>query len=236
VKRRILFVLFILLYTFLYSQEVPDYNLLSDDMVAPTTNEEARLNYDQGTNSLKNNNLDEAEKYLLRALELDPYFVDAMDHLGLVYRRQKRYEDAISIYQKSISINEKNYVPYMNLAIVYKLQKRYDDALLEYFKIIDIDKENPESYYGIGQLYYEVALYEECIKYMEIALSKYYEQESLYVFDAGYNLAYAHYYLKNYEEALRYFKFASTYYNTDKTISDKIIELENILSNNEIDE
>ncbi len=228
--KNILAAVFMLLCTFSFAQETGGINLLSDDMVSPTSNEEARINYNQGTDCLNNDNLEEAEIYLLKALELDPLFVDAMDHLGLVYRRQMRYEEAIAIYQKSISINDKNYVPYMNLAIVYKLQERYEDARQEYLKIIDIDEENPESYYGIGQLYYDAGMYEDCIQFMRIALNKYYEQESVYVFDAGYHLAYAYYNLENYEEALKFFKFTAAYYENDQNIKDKITELESIVN------
>lgn len=79
--------------------------MLDGKPFAQTTSEEAETNYSKGSDYLKKDMLDKAEKYLLKALEYDPLFIDAMDHLGLVYRRQKRYDDAVQIYLKSISTN-----------------------------------------------------------------------------------------------------------------------------------
>ncbi|MDR1025553.1 MAG: tetratricopeptide repeat protein [Treponema sp.] len=89
-------------------------------MVAPSNNEQAMQAYTIGSRFLDENNLTEAERYLTEAIKLDPLFVDAMDHLGMVYRRQNRLDEAEEMYLRSISINDKNAVPYQNLAIVYK--------------------------------------------------------------------------------------------------------------------
>lgn len=225
------FLLFcVLIYTNLYAQQINNYNFIVGDLVAPTTNEEARINYNNGTESLHQNDLDNAEKYFLKAIELDPGYIDAIDHLGIVYRRQTKYEEAIKMYQKSISLNDKNYVPYINLALVYKLQNRYEDARLTYLKVIEFDKENPEPYYGIGQLYLEVEMYEECIDFMQIALNKYYNNDSMYLFDASYNIAYAYYFMGSLEDALKYFKFTATYYTDNQNIQNIIEEIESTLN------
>lgn len=195
-------------------------------MVSPTENEEARLNYNQGTEYLDDNKLEEAEKCLLKAIELDPNFCDAMDHLGLVYRRQERYEEAIEIYLRSISINSKNSVSYQNLAVVYRIQQKYEDARQQYIKMIELDENNPEPYYGIGQLYFDVEMFENCIDIMQIALQKYIDENSVYSYDAGLYIGYAYYNLENYEEALKYLKFTASYYDTDENLLSLISELE----------
>jgi tetratricopeptide (TPR) repeat protein len=212
----------------LNAQEITEFSLTTEKMVSPTSNEEARMNYNKGTELLRNNQLDEAEKYLLEAIELDPNFCDAMDHLGLLYRRQKRYDDAIEIYTRSISTNSENVVSYQNLAVVYRLQKRYEDARQMFLKIVDLDKDNPEGYYGIGQLYYDVGMYDDCITFMQIDIQKYYEQESLYIYDASVYIAHAYYAKEEYQEALKFFKFAAHYYQTDKQLLQIITELENM--------
>ena len=214
------------MYLSVFSQENDNITLITQEMASPTQIEEARKNYNAGTEYLHNNDLENAEICFLKAIEEDSKFVDAMDHLGLVYRRQERYEDAIEMYKKSIEINSENTVPYINLAIVYKLQRRFEDARQEYLKILEFDKDNPEPYYGIGYLYYEREMYAQAIEYFEIAFSKYYNIESVYIFDASYLLAYANYYEENFEEALRYFKFTFSYYKDNTAIQEKILELE----------
>jgi tetratricopeptide (TPR) repeat protein len=142
-------------------------------MVAPTENVQAMVAYNKGTFLLKKNELNEAEKYLKEAIDLDPFFVDAMDHLGLVYRRQSRYNEAEKIYLRSIEINKENATPHQNLAIVYRLQNRLNDAFEQYLQIMEIDSNNPESYYGIGELYHLTGDYQKSIVYFDEAIKKY---------------------------------------------------------------
>ena len=76
----------------IYSEELrktDDSTVIEKEMVTPTENTEAREAYNIGTNLLRQNHFEEAEQYLLKAIELDPNYVDAMDHLGLAYRNQK---------------------------------------------------------------------------------------------------------------------------------------------------
>jgi tetratricopeptide (TPR) repeat protein len=173
-------------------------------MAAPTENVQAMVAYNKGTVLLGNNELDEAEKYLKEAIDLDPLFVDAMDHLGLVYRRQRRYDDAEKIYLQSIAINRKNTVPYQNLAIVYRLQNRLEDAFEQYRQIMEIEPENPESYYGIGELFQITGDYERSIPYFDTAIEKYIAIKSGLVYDALYCQGLNYYRLNRYETALRY--------------------------------
>ena len=67
-------------------------------------------------------------------------------------------------------------------------------------------------------------------------VQKYYENESVYVYDAGVNIAYANYQLKNYEEALKYFKFSLNYFKTDKKIIEIISEIELLLQTDKIED
>ena len=97
--KKIYFILAVVMSSILlHAQEAKDFRLLSQGLVTSTMNEEARINYNNGTESLSRDELEKAEKYFLKAIELDPLFIDAMDNLGVVYRRQKRYDDAIAVY------------------------------------------------------------------------------------------------------------------------------------------
>ena len=224
-----LFCLTIFAFAGLYPQSTSEFKMVPGKMASPSKNKQASINYNRGIDFLKNNELESAEKCFIKALELDPAFVDAMDHLGVVYRRQNRIDDAIQMYQKSISIKPDNYVPYNNLALVYMLLGKYEDARLTYLKVIDFDKENPEPYYGIGQLYYKAGMFNDSIEYMQVALSKYYQQKSIYMYDAAVNLAYAFYNIEDYEESLKYLKFAYQYYKDDKKIEEMISSLEALI-------
>jgi len=214
----------------LFSEEIyssNDSTSIIREMVSPTESIEAMEAYNTGTTLLRQNDFGEAEKYLLEAIEIDNRYVDAMDHLGLVYRRMGKYEEAEKWYLRSIEINPNNLVPYSNLAIVYRFQGRYEDARQTYLKALRIDQNDPEPYYGIGSLYQLVEQYRISIDFMNIAIQKYTEKNSVLVFDAYYAQGNNYYSLEEYEEALKYYKIVLLYYPDNNDVKNKIREIEN---------
>jgi tetratricopeptide (TPR) repeat protein len=195
-------------------------------MAAPTANNEAMIAYNEGTRLMNENRLDEAETYLKEAVRLDPLFVDAMDHLGLVYRKQNRFPEAEAMYLQSIAANKNNTVPYQNLAVLYRLQNRLNEALELYKKMREIDPENPESYYGIGLLFYIVDDHEKSIVFFNEAIKKYMVKNSAYVYDAYYYQGLNYYYLEKYDEALIFLDAAQKGDPDNKAIAEKIDDIQ----------
>jgi superkiller protein 3 len=196
-------------------------------IVAPSDNEQAMQAYITGSKLLRENNFNEAESYLKEAIELDPLFVDAMDHLGMVYRRQNRLDEAEEMYLRSISINDKNLVPYQNLAIVYRLKNRLNDALELYKKMMSIDENNPEPYYGIGELFYMVGDYEKSMPFFDKAIELYIKQNSTVVYDAFYYKGMIYYRMGNYDEALKYLEEVQKANPNNRTLEELINEIKN---------
>ena len=220
---------------FAFSEEVTilnDSTRITREMVSPTENVEAMEAYNIGTYLLQQRNFPEAEIFLLRAIESDNLFVDAMDHLGLVYRNLERYNDAEYWYLKSIEINPDNLVPYINLAIVYRFQGRLEDARQTYIRAQRIDQNDPEPYYGIGVLYQMAGQYRFSIEYISAAMYIYNERNSLLIFNAFYIQGNNYYYLEEYDEALRFLKASLIYHTDNISIQNRINEIENILNIN----
>jgi tetratricopeptide (TPR) repeat protein len=201
--------------------------VITREMASPSENKEAMEAYNKGSYLLKEKQFEEAEKYLLRAIELDNKFVDAFDHLGLVYRNMNRYEDAEKMYLLSIEINPNNSVPYINLAIVYRRQGRYEDARQLYLRAQKIDQDDPEPYFGIGVLYQMAERFELSIGFINIAIQKYYEKGSMLIGDAYFVQGNNYYYMEKYDEALKYYKAALIFNPEDNKIKNIINELEN---------
>jgi tetratricopeptide (TPR) repeat protein len=214
-----------------YSTEAENMNIKvvgpEQPIVAPSNNEQAMQAYTIGSKLLWENNFNEAESYLKEAIELDPLFVDAMDHLGMVYRRQNRLDEAEEMYLRSISINDKNLVPYQNLAIVYRLKNRLNDALELYKKMAAIDENNPEPYYGIGELFYIVGDYEKSIPFFDKAIELYIEQNSVVVYDAFYYKGMIYYRMGNYDEALKYLEEVQKVNPNNQTVENIINDIKN---------
>ena len=227
-RKVVIFILFFFAAN-LFADEVDfsnDTTRIRREMVAPTEYAEAMEAYNIGTGLYMQNYFAQAEPYLLKAIEIDEYFVDAMDHLGLVYRNLGRFEDAEYWYLKSIEINPNNTVPYINLAVVYRFQGRLEDARQVYIQANRVAPDNPEPNFGIGMVYQEAGYHEISIDYIDVAMRIYYERESMLLFNAFFAQGNNYYSLEDYEEALRLYKLALIGHPDNDFILGRINEIE----------
>ena len=59
--------------------------------------------------------------------------------LGEVYASQRRYDDAIALYDRAIAVDAKDFRPVLAKASLFAIQKRYDDAIELYDRAIATD-------------------------------------------------------------------------------------------------
>lgn len=69
----------------------------------------------------KMNKLDQAEKALTRAVQINPGHAIAQNRLGMVHREMGRFSEALAAYESAIAADEKYPDPYLNLGILYDL-------------------------------------------------------------------------------------------------------------------
>ena len=74
----------------------------------------------------------------------------ALNLWGSVLNDQKKYDEAIAKYQKSIALDPKYALPYNNWGIVLSEQKKYDEAIAKYQKSIELDPKYALPYYNWG--------------------------------------------------------------------------------------
>lgn len=68
---------------------------------------------------LEKNKDEKAEETFLKILEINPDTPNVFNSLGIVYRRQKRYEDSIKIYQRAVKVNPQDERILYNMARSY---------------------------------------------------------------------------------------------------------------------
>jgi tetratricopeptide (TPR) repeat protein len=104
------------------------------------------------------------------------------NHLGLVYDRHKRYDQAIESYERALQIS-RNYGYRKeegdilgNIGLMYRKQEKFDDALKMHQQALTISRELDDiqsealDLSNIGLIYYEQNAYKDAIDYFNNAL------------------------------------------------------------------
>lgn len=147
-------------------------------------NEQANLHYKRGTAFMENDELPQAISEFKSALEYDPQFVYALDHLALCYRRQKDYESAIACNKKSLAIFPEGDVALLNMAATYSYMMDIAHAARYYDQLKFFYPDNPEGYFGLARMLFMAEEYDKALDNMFVAHGMYKEVNSHYLKDS----------------------------------------------------
>ncbi len=89
---------------------------------------EARQAYDRGRKARTENKLVQAERELIKAVELYQNYAAAWALLGEIHTVQNRLEEAVKDYTRATGCDPQFVTPYFGLAIIAVNQKRWQDA------------------------------------------------------------------------------------------------------------
>jgi type IV pilus assembly protein PilF len=107
------------------------------------------------------NRLEDAVRYYQEAIRLKKDYSEAYNNLGTVYMRQRRWDDAIAMFQKAL---ENLYyatpeMAYYNLARAYE-EKGEDSRAIEFYEMaIELKKHYLDPYGRLGLLYQKQGQY-----------------------------------------------------------------------------
>lgn len=156
-----------------------------------------------------------------KALALDPNHTDALDNLGLAYRRTGKLKEAEEMYLRSIKLNANNPLPVMNLAVVYNLTGRNGMALMLYKKLQTMEPDDAEGYYGECKMLVATGAEDKAIPVCLKTLAMYEGmRENAFVGDVAYILSIAYYNTGDRDNAKKYFELGRQY----KTFPEKELE------------
>jgi len=88
-----------------------------------------------------------AEKYLLRAIELDPNSESAHEQYAFYLAVRGRFDEAIAESKIALEINPSSLVIQLRRGVILYLARRYDEAILQFKRVIEVD-ENFVTTYG----------------------------------------------------------------------------------------
>ncbi len=89
--------------------------------------------YEKSVDAFRSMNYEKSETYLLRALEAEPEFVEALLRLGDLCYRQKRYEEAARYFEKATALApDYKYSVYQTLGRAYLHLEAFDRARQAY--------------------------------------------------------------------------------------------------------
>ncbi len=83
--------------------------------------------------------------------------------LGVLYKENKKYDDAIKSFKEAIKLNPKHSMALYELGIIHEQQKNYDDAIKYYTESLRV-KENSEAFQSLGICYFKKGMLKEAYR------------------------------------------------------------------------
>ena len=94
-----------------------------------------------------------AEKFLETAIEERPQFADAYVALGKCYAAQRKTEDAMEAYQRSVQLNPDLWEAHLELGNYYRDARNYQSAIEHYTESLRARPKASEIHFNLGTLY-----------------------------------------------------------------------------------
>ena len=125
---------------------------------------------------LKMEEIEEAEKYLKKALEKDIQSLETNQALGFLYSKKEDFSQAIKYYQRALKIDPDVLDTRSNLGQAYLKSEQLTKAEIEYKRVLKVTNYHVESHIGLGEVYLamgdegESDLYSQAIKHFDKAI------------------------------------------------------------------
>lgn len=118
-----------------------------------------RYSHDEKTYALMGNiyfkgqQLNEAEQFYLKALELNANNENVLNNLGTVFQHRQQYNNALSYYHKVLAINPLHIDAILNMGISFQHMGDYDKAKIYYKKVLELNPNLDHAFNNLGVLY-----------------------------------------------------------------------------------
>ncbi|KAB1065691.1 tetratricopeptide repeat protein [Salibacter halophilus] len=122
----------------------------------------ARANYNYGTElqgqafllsdeQQMQQTLRESEKYLKKAIEIYPDYIDAYNNLGMTLKGLRNYSEAADVYRECIQLDPGYSKGYYNLGAVYFDSEQYEKCMIVLKEYVKFKPNNSQAYFIMAQ-------------------------------------------------------------------------------------
>lgn len=143
----------------------------------------ARINYNYGSElnemAQVTQNIQQKQQYakksivyLKKAIAIYPDYLDAYNNLGLAYKNQGDYKNAILVFQQGILKDVSYLKNHYNLGTVYYMNKQYREAIISFQTYVN-QIPSADAYYLMGQAAGNLNAMKEAIGYLNQAVALY---------------------------------------------------------------
>ena len=144
-----------------------------------------------------------AISYYQMAIAVNPKMVESYINMGIAYKEQNLFQDAIKSLETGLEINPKSSEAYLNLGTCYSAINDYKKAALNFNKALEIKSDFAEAYVNLGDLYNRSNKLAEA----EVAFKKALDLNPS-IPEANFNLGYCYLLKKDYNSAITWMKKA----------------------------
>jgi len=115
--------------------------------------QDIRLLSISGIYYFKSNNFNKSIISYEQALEIDPFFTDALNNLGVALKTIGEYDRAIEQYKKVIAIKPTDADAHNNIGNVYLKKGNFESAAIWFKKAVGLNSIYPEAFNNLGLAY-----------------------------------------------------------------------------------
>jgi len=121
--------------------------------------------------AIQNNQLDDAEKLLKKALMIHPNHPDALRFMGVIAALRKDWAHALKLIDQVLELNPNNGIAFSNKGNILKELGQFDDALLCFDKAIALAPNYAEAHNNKGNTLQDLSRFEESLQCYDKAAS-----------------------------------------------------------------
>jgi len=146
------------------------------------------------------NNDEKALEFYVKSINIKPRELSYIE-VATIFEKNKKYDEAIDLYQRAIKLNPDNEQTYIDTADCYfeKRPLNYEKAFEFYNKAIEINPKNEDAYQSLGILFFRQKKYQDVIDTYQIAIGLNLNDEWFYRL-----IGHAYYKLDNSKKAIKY--------------------------------